>query len=509
MNSALHEEGQGEDPEDVPFNDNQNSTSIHHKDDSSSSKDRMTSLMGVAGNVLEWYDFSVFGYFSDIISTQFFPPDQSGHAALIESFAVFGSAFLVRPIGGLIIGRFGDVVGRKAALEGSILLMAFPTFVLGCLPTYGTVGWISTILLIICRLLQGLSVGGQLMSSVVFTLERSPRMHWGVWGAAVFAASSVGVTFGSLLSYVLREMLSEEELQAWGWRVPFWLGVLGIIPGWYLKRHGKEHPVPAVHEEEDISPTHGGVFTRQSSSRLSDTFTLSNIRALISMAFVGAVSAATYYIVFIWLAVFMESLCDPPVPHAFAINSVSGFSGIFIQFFGGWVADQATAKSRNQNGGRKAWIRIMAISAITLAVTAPPFLATIGATSNPYIALLSQLVMGTILSMYSGCMLPWMIDTFPPAVRMTSMGVGYNISVSIFGGFAPAMATLLVDKVSDAAPGYVVTITGMLSVLGLCLGLGLKGNIVVDDDEGCVEITEGGAVITEVEGVVNNTRPIT
>lgn len=197
--------------------------------------DLKTTIAGIAGNVLEWYDFSVYGYFSDIIGKVFFPPNQSGNAALVESFAVFGIAFLVRPIGGAIFGYMGDNVGRKTALENSILLMALPTFLLGCLPSFESVGWWSTVLLIICRALQGFSVGGQLMSSVVFTLEGTDQSKWGFRAAIVFAATTLGAVLGSLVAYALRETLNDEQLESFGWRIPFFFGLVGILPGLYLK----------------------------------------------------------------------------------------------------------------------------------------------------------------------------------------------------------------------------------------------------------------------------------
>merc|ERR1719491_747982 len=125
-------------------------------------------IAGVAGNVLEWYDFAVFGCFSDVLGAVFFPPNQDGHAQIVESFAVFGGAFFMRPLGGMFMGYIGDKYGSRRALTISIFLMAFPTFAMGCLPGYATVGSLSIVLLTIVRLLQGLSVGGQLMSSLIF-----------------------------------------------------------------------------------------------------------------------------------------------------------------------------------------------------------------------------------------------------------------------------------------------------------------------------------------------------
>lgn len=158
-----------------------------------SSDDVWQTLAGVAGNVLEWYDFAVFGYFSDILGEVFFPPNQQGgnHANTSESFLVFGSAFLMRPIGGAIMGYIGDKYGRKKALVFSIFLMAFPTFIMGCLPGYAHVGRSAIVLLVAVRLLQGLSVGGQLMSSLVFTLENHDRAKWGLYGSFVMAAANL------------------------------------------------------------------------------------------------------------------------------------------------------------------------------------------------------------------------------------------------------------------------------------------------------------------------------
>jgi len=151
------------------------------KSENAERKQMLHTLAGVAGNILEWYDFAAFGFFSDIIGDVFFPP-QEGDAALIESFTVFGCAFIMRPVGGVIMGYIGDLYGRKKALEISIFLMAFPTFAMGCLPGYDRVGILSTILLILVRLVQGLSVGGQLVSSLVFTVESAPKEEWGLRG---------------------------------------------------------------------------------------------------------------------------------------------------------------------------------------------------------------------------------------------------------------------------------------------------------------------------------------
>jgi Sugar (and other) transporter len=167
-----------------------NSRSVHG-DTTITPPDRWQTFAGVAGNILEWYDFAVFGWFSDILGEVFFPPSQRGHSSTSKSFLVFGLAFWMRPIGGIAMGYIGDTSSRKRALVISILLIAFPTFLMGCLPGYSLIGGWAIVLLVVVRLLQGLSVGGQLMSSLVYTLENQDPAHWGLYGSFVMAAATV------------------------------------------------------------------------------------------------------------------------------------------------------------------------------------------------------------------------------------------------------------------------------------------------------------------------------
>ena len=163
--------------------------------------DRWQILASIAGNVLEWFDFAIFGYLSDILGEVFFPPattttstslsneNSATKRQTMESFFVFGLAFLMRPIGGLIFGYIGDYYGRKKALVISIFTMAFPTFIMGTLPGYKSVGRWAILLLVLVRLLQGLSVGGQLVSSLVYLLENKDPNHWGFYGSFTMAAA--------------------------------------------------------------------------------------------------------------------------------------------------------------------------------------------------------------------------------------------------------------------------------------------------------------------------------
>jgi MHS family proline/betaine transporter-like MFS transporter len=462
--------------------------------------DIKTAIAGVAGNMLEWYDFSVFGYFSDIIGVVFFPPNQKGHAALIESFAVFGGAFLVRPIGGAIIGHMGDNHGRKSALETSILLMAFPTFALGCLPSFATVGWVSPVLLVIMRLLQGLSVGGQLMSSVVFTLERTDKKHWGIWGSTVFAASGVGTVTGSLVSYILRETLDAEQLISWGWRIPFLFGAFGVLPGAYLKYRSQEHPIPSSHEEqEQLEDRPLGKKLERNPSSFQETWGSANRRALIASALVPCISSAAYYIIFVWMAIFMQSIADPRVPHAFGINTATGVFSIFSVFLGGWIADWFGKENR---------VRLMVVTSLTIGAIAPWFIHLIGTAGNPFVAFACQSTMGLILSIWNGAMIPWIIQSFPPHLRLTSVNIGYNVAASLSGGFSPMIATLLVDRFTTYSPGFILTVFAVFAWVGLWLNPG-NNTPTTSPNDGTKTTTKSTEMVstTTIEGIPEQEGP--
>ena len=184
---------------------------------------------GMIGNVLEWYDFSVYGYFASSIGLNFFPR-QDRVAQLLAAFAVFALGYLVRPIGGALIGHVGDHYGRRAALTVSVTAMAVPTFLVGLLPGYATLGLLAPVLLVLLRMVQGLSVGGEYTSSMVFLVERAAAGRRGLAGAIAACGSGVGTLLGSGVGATIAGLMTTETLEAWGWRIPFLLGlVVGVM----------------------------------------------------------------------------------------------------------------------------------------------------------------------------------------------------------------------------------------------------------------------------------------
>src|SRR5690349_21500324 len=194
-----------------------------------------TALAGLIGNVLEWFDFAVYGYFATDIGRQFFP-QSSASAQQLLAFAVFGLGFFARPVGSLVLGMIGDRIGRRALLTLSIGLMGGSTLILGLLPTYQQIGVAAPLLLVVMRLLQGFSLGGEFTGSMVYTTESASPRTRGLISSSTAAGTTIGFILGSGSAWLVNRSLSAEAVASWGWRIPFIASVSLCIFGWLLRR---------------------------------------------------------------------------------------------------------------------------------------------------------------------------------------------------------------------------------------------------------------------------------
>jgi len=438
----------------------------------------MQTIAGVMGNVLEWYDFALFGFFSDIIATVFFAPsdemqddddvvDMGGEIDtnnLKRSFAVYGGAFLMRPVGGLVIGYIGDRYGRKKALVLSLFLMAFPTFLMGCLPTYESVGALSTILLVICRLLQGMSVGGQLPASLIYTVEMRPQAHWGYFGALVMMAANCGTLLGNIVGAVMRTMLTDEELLEWGWRLPFLSGILIAFVAMYLRDYGKEHNPNAKEYEENNE--------NDVKNPLSEVFKRENLPALGAATLTPMLWGVGFYVSFVWMAIFMDVLIENPFEHSFWMNAFALLFGIILPMpLAGALSDRI---------GR---LKTMTLGACGLAIVGPIAIRAISS-GVAIKAIVAQWILGVCCATFGAPMNAWLVESFPPKVRLTSAALGYDLSHCTATAFSPLIATLLVQEYGPNSVGLLYPFFAILAICGMYLSSKVHRDGGVEESSG-------------------------
>ncbi len=392
------------------------------------------------GNALEFYEILVYGYFAVVISKVFFPlADET--VSILVTYGSFGISFLARPVGAIFFGHYGDRHGRKNALTLSIVLMTIGTALMTLMPSYDTAGLAAPALVLVARLIQGFSVGGEFASSTAFLVEHRPdragffgSWQWSSQGIAAVVATSFGV--------LLTSTMSAADLQAWGWRIPFAFGLLVGPVGYYIRSHMAETPA-FVASEAAQAP-------------LRELFVTQWDRLLLTIGAVAASTSSQYILVYMPTFAIRElhlssSLSFTAAVVAAALQSVAvPFVGIFV--------DQVGQS------------RVMMAAAALFVVTAWPAFALVE--SAPSLAVLVLVVcwFSLLKSFFSGALPSLMGKVFPVQTRVSGMALAYNISVPIFGGFAPLVAQSLIELTgSKLSPSYYLMATALLSLASLAL----------------------------------------
>ncbi|KAL3784307.1 hypothetical protein HJC23_004971 [Cyclotella cryptica] len=440
---------------------NDNDNVVHNQE--SGQDDLRSTLASVAGNILEWYDFAIYGYFSDVIGTLFFPSspnnddNDNNTPSILSSLLVFGLAFFARPLGGLLLGYIGDTFRRKRALEVSLFLMAFPTFFMGCLPTYSTVGGWSAVWLVMVRWMQGLSVGGQQMTSLVFVVEGRARGEWGWYGSFAMMASCLGTLLGEVVGYLMRKHYTTDQLLRGYWRIPFLCGIFVSLAGYYIQHHVRDHDrIDSIlmEKKHHIDPEKHRPLTP-----LELAWSRPLRGSLLCVTAAVFLWAGGFYILFVWLVIFMTDLVYPPIPYAFVINASCLFVTMVVLFpFAGWLSDV---------WGRKVVMTWGGVGVALLSPVAMDVISRGGGNLGGVVA--AQMLLGVCLCLYASPMCAWMVESFPPEARLTSVAIGYNVALALAGGMSPSLATWLVMEYGVMAVGYLLSASAIVSLLGLHL----------------------------------------
>jgi MFS transporter, MHS family, proline/betaine transporter len=397
---------------------------------------------GLVGNIIEVYDMSIYGYLAPFIALNFFPSNTTS-VALMKTFGVFFIGFLARPIGSLMFGHIGDRRGRKLALVFSIVLMALATCFIGLLPTYHQAGEYAAILLIVMRLFQGFSVGGEYLGSSIFLVEHAPKNKRGLFGGLAMMSGNLGMLFAVLVCWLLTLLSTHQQITHAYWRLPFLLAIFGGIAGLWVRLKAFETTV-FVENRKRFNSLRAHPL-RETLSRHKKALVL-----IICLTWLGVVAT---YLTLVYMTTYLVTYLHFTMHEALTINIVSVVWLLAWVPFSGYLSDRY---------GRK---NIMLIGATGLILGILPYYLLMGF-SNFALAFVAQLLIMIPLGLYCGVTPTCIVELVPTPVRFSASTLGYNVGAAIFGGTTPLLAIWLVHITGSLmAPGLYLVVVGLLTLL--------------------------------------------
>lgn len=402
---------------------------------------RVIAAAGI-GNFVEWFDFSLYGFLAPVLAAQFFPNSDPA-ASLLATFAVFGLAFFVRPLGALYFGRMGDRIGRRTTLSVIVLLMSGATALIGLLPTYATIGVFAPVLLLLLRLVQGFSAGGEFTGASVLIVEYAPRHRRGLYMSALsistFAASALGV----VITAALTSGFGVDAMQAWGWRALFLLSLpLGLV-GLYLRLKVEETPeFKQLEHAADVeqAPLAEALRTQR--------------KPIVTLFVLLLINSVAFYVLGTYWPTFLSANAGMSRTDALWSSAAAYCVLIATAPLHGYLADRF---------GRKPMMVYATVGFVVVAI--PAFLLSVQGAF--WTAFLGQ----ALFALMAGAMSPVnsliTAELFPPHVRYSSGAIGQNLAYLIFGGTAPYVCTFLISATgSGLSPAIYITVVAAISALG-------------------------------------------
>lgn len=418
---------------------------MKHQEAATPPKLRHRIMVGFIGNVVEWYDFALYGYLAGVIAPVFFPSEDPT-AGLIATYGIFAAGFLMRPLGAAVFGRFGDRYGRARAMQISVAMMAFPTLLLGFLPTYSQVGVLAPTLLVLVRLLQGLSVGGEFSSSATYLVETAPAGKRGLTGSWANIGSMTGSLLGVGAAALVTSVFDAETLSDWAWRLPFLGGALLGTTAIVMRRN--------LHSSERFQQHHRD---REENSPLLQAFTTNLNETLLALVFAASYGTC-FYIAFVYLPEWLSSqkLMDRSL--ALTVNTAMTVLVIPMMPLAAIVGDRLLA--------RRTWI---GLAILGLGLFAWPLHVWMLSSGGSFVSVIVfHAVTFTLLSVPLGSGPALFVEMFPESDRLSGYSVAFNLGVGVFGGLTPMIATGLMSITGLAtAPAIYMTVACAVAVVCL------------------------------------------
>lgn len=412
-------------------------------------QDYKTLGLSALGGALEFYDFIIFMFLSTEISNLFFPDNTPAWLKQVQTFGIFAAGYLIRPFGGIIMAHFGDLLGRKKMFTLSILLMAMPTLLIGCLPTYATIGIFAPFLLLLMRLCQGLAVGGEVPGAWTFVAEHVPKNRIGLACGILTSGLSLGILFGSLIVTILYTSMPKEQMLDWGWRVPFIIGgIFGLI-AMYLRRWLKETPIFLEIKNRK---------QQELAKKLPVITVLTEYlpQTILSMLLTWVLSAGIMVIMLITPNLLQTSF------HFSALDALQGnilaIIGLIISctFYGALMDKFPIGK-------------ILFFGCMIAAITITVFYLSLG---NKSLLFITYSIAGFGVGVV-GSFAYLMVKFFPTQIRYSGVSFSFNMAYAIAGGLTPLLISVFSNFFSKMAPAFYVI---ALFVLGALIGLFLLIN---------------------------------
>ena len=400
---------------------------------------RRVVIAATIGNVLEWFDFVIYGFFAVTIAQVFFPT-KSPTVSLLVTFGAFGLAYLVRPLGAIFVGSYTDKHGRKAGLTLSIALMMVGTTLMALTPGYVTIGLAAPILITLARLLQGFSVGGEFGSSVAFLMEHGSQRR-GFAASWQFSSAGVITALASLFGVAMTTLLTHDQLLSWGWRVPYFFGMLVGPAGLYIRSRLAETPEFLEAEPSESVP-------------IRELLTKHPLPVLLSLG-ISIISNSSFYIL-LYIPTYGQKTLHLPAYTGFIATLIGGVVlAVGSPLFGHWSDKIARP-------------RIMVIMAWLFFLTAWPCFYLMSAWPTLAACIIAVSWLQLLKAGYSGVLPSLLGEQFPVATRAIGVALSFSTAVTIFGGFAPFIATWLIAQTGDPlSPSYYLVVTAAMSGLAL------------------------------------------